>query len=96
MGGNGEDILEVVSGADTLDGGNYSRSGGALGITGTGPTRGNDTYLFRRGSGQDLVLDNDNTAGNLDTIMLEDINPSDVKISRNTIRGYGGFYQTTW
>lgn len=32
---------------------------------------GNDTYLFGRGGGADTVVDNDNTAGNADLLLLD-------------------------
>ena len=47
-------------------------------------SNGNDTYLFGRGSGQDTIIDYDKTAGNLDTILLNnDVLPTDVAISRD-------------
>jgi len=74
-GGEDADTLYGGAGDDTLDGGagNDFLSGEA----------GNDTYLFSRGSGQDIVFDQDKTPGNLDTILLNfDVPPSDVSIKR--------------
>jgi Ca2+-binding RTX toxin-like protein len=57
-GGGGDDTLYGEAGNDRLDGGvgNDALNGGA----------GNDTYVFGRGSGADLVTENDATAGNTD------------------------------
>jgi len=72
----GDDQLYGRAGDDILD-------GGAGNDTLYGQT-GNDTYLFGRGSGYDVVIDQDNTAGNLDTILLNsDITPGDVTLRRN-------------
>ena len=72
----GDDSLYGLAGDDTLDGGagNDYLHGGT----------GNDTYLFGTGSGQDMIYDNDNTAGNIDTIQLgAGILPDDVTVTRN-------------
>jgi Ca2+-binding RTX toxin-like protein len=60
MGGN--DMLSGGAGADTLDGGtgNDMLDGGL----------GNDLYRFARGGGQDVVVENDSTAGNSDVLAL--------------------------
>jgi len=57
-GGAGNDTLHGEAGSDRLDGGagNDALNGGT----------GNDTYVFGRGSGADLVTENDATAGNTD------------------------------
>ena len=73
QGYNGADLLYGREGADILDGGagNDGMDGGT----------GNDTYVFGRGSGQDIVIDKDNTPGNVDTILLNaDVTPGDVRI----------------
>lgn len=45
---------------------------------------GSNTYLFGRGSGQDIIIDRDKTVGNLDTIRLaSDITPDDIPVLRN-------------
>jgi Ca2+-binding RTX toxin-like protein len=42
---------------------------------------GNDTYLFGRGFGSDVVFDRDGSSGNLDTIRLaDDVTPGDVQV----------------
>lgn len=72
----GDDQLYGRAGDDILD-------GGAGNDTLYGQT-GNDTYLFGRGFGYDIVIDQDNTAGNLDTILLDpDITPNDVDLKRS-------------
>ena len=44
---------------------------------------GNDTYIFRGGSGQDTIIDTDSTAGNIDTIWLgSNLTPDDVTLKR--------------
>lgn len=40
--------------------------------------KGNDTYLFKAGSGQDKVSDYDSTIGNVDTIQMQGIAPSSL------------------
>jgi len=71
----GNDILYGRAGDDNIDGGpgNDSLYGEA----------GNDTYLFGRGSGQDIIDDFDNTAGNLDAILLDTgLLPEDITLRR--------------
>ena len=81
-GGNGDDVLRGGTGNDVLDGGagNDTLDGG------TGSTNegyGNDIYVFGRGDGQDTVIDQDETAGNVDTIRFKTgILPADVTLSR--------------
>ena len=62
FGAGGNDRLWAGPGADILDGGEGNDQ--LLGET------GDDTYIFRRGSGQDTIIDTDATAGNIDTIWL--------------------------
>src|SRR2546427_4563801 len=43
---------------------------------------GNDTYLFGRGSGHDTIVEDDATAGNVDTVQFSaDVAPSDVAVT---------------
>ena len=82
LGGAGDDTLygdilfNTVWGNDTLDGGegNDTLIGGA----------GADTYVFGRGSGQDVVMDNDFSAlPQVNTIRLaSDLTPADVNLQR--------------
>ncbi|WP_199102594.1 calcium-binding protein [Aquitalea sp. ASV11] len=39
---------------------------------------GNDRYVFNRGDGQDLIIDQDATVGNTDTLQLNGINQTDL------------------
>ena len=39
---------------------------------------GNDRYVFNRGDGQDLIIDQDATQGNTDTLQLNGINQTDL------------------
>ncbi|HEY0847977.1 MAG TPA: calcium-binding protein, partial [Noviherbaspirillum sp.] len=76
-GGSGNDALYGGFGDDILDGGagNDRMSGEA----------GNDVYRFGRGSGQDTVWDHDETAGNVDTVLLAaDVRPEDVTLVRDS------------
>ncbi len=78
QGGTGDDILDGGAGNDSLYGGDeyYWRD-----IYGS---NGNDTYLFGRGSGEDVIIDHDRIAGNVDTIRLaDDLTPDDVKVQQN-------------
>ncbi|MGH8624469.1 MAG: calcium-binding protein, partial [Gammaproteobacteria bacterium] len=84
-GGGGADIVFGGAGDDTLDGGagNDALNGGES-YYGYAISNGNDTYLFGRGSGQDVIFDNDLTAGNRDTVqMAPDVLPSDVRLTRD-------------
>ena len=77
IGGDGADILDGGAGADALFGGSTIIGYGSVG------TNGNDTYLFGAESGQDTILDWDQSAGNVDTILLDDsITPDDVTLRR--------------
>lgn len=63
--GSGNSVANIIRGntaANVLDGkaGNDTLIGG----------RGDDTYSMKRGYGQDLVIDSDSTAGNLDRVQF--------------------------
>ena len=76
LGGDGDDKLYGEAGHDVLDGGagNDYLAGGP----------GNDTYLFGKGDGQDTIFDEDDTAGNMDTIRFgEGIAPDEIMLSRS-------------
>ena len=46
---------------------------------------GDDTYLFARGAGRDVIVDVDPTAGNRDVLACAgDVDPLDLIISRNS------------
>ncbi|MRR58090.1 MAG: hypothetical protein EG824_07760 [Deltaproteobacteria bacterium] len=80
-GSGGNDDLFGEGGADTLDGGagNDSLNGGL----------GNDTYVFGNGYGQDIILNDDQTIGSIDTIqMAPGIAPSDVTVTRDRLNLY--------
>ena len=76
LGGDGNDGLYGDEGDDTLDGGagdDWLRGG-----------IGADTYLFGRGSGQDIIRDIDSVVGNRDVIELgAGISQADVKLTRS-------------
>ena len=73
-GGNGNDTLNGYGGDDILNGGtgNDILNGGT----------GNDTYLYAAGSGQDTITDYDTTTGNIDTVKLVGLNPSQITFTR--------------
>lgn len=75
-GESGNDLLYGGAGNDILDGG-LGRDvmyGGA----------GNDEYRFGNTSGHDIILDSDNTSGNLDFILLDQgITTQDVHLNKN-------------
>ena len=92
-GGGGNDTLNGWTGNDTLDGGAGNDNlygGGFYGARHWGDYKdlsnqanGNDTYLFGRGSGQDIIYDRDASSGNIDTILLGGgILTSDVSLRR--------------
>jgi Ca2+-binding RTX toxin-like protein len=92
LGGN--DTIVGGAGSDTLDGGAGDDSLlGGLGddtlIGGIGNDRlqgetGNDSYVFGRGSGQDIIVDYDATVGNVDTVQIASgVLPADVKVTRD-------------
>jgi Ca2+-binding RTX toxin-like protein len=71
----GNDTLVGFDGNDTLDGGagNDALEGGL----------GNDTYIFRRGSGNDTISNNDSDTARVDTLVLEGLNPADIRVETN-------------
>ena len=84
-GGDGNDTLTGGDASDTLSGGDGDDTlrGGAGADTLQGGS-GNDTYEFGSGFGQDVVSDEDATAGNLDVIVFDaDVDPTEVSGRRN-------------
>lgn len=86
----GNDSLAGSSGADSLYGGSdddalYGQGGDDLLDGGAGNDRleggtGNDNYRFGQGYGQDAIFDNDNTAFNQDSVILDaSLTPADVQ-----------------
>lgn len=73
--GDSDTTLVAEQGNDTLDGG--AGNDQLVGYA------GNDVYVFGRGYGQDVVFDQDTTAGNIDVVQLAaDITPDDITASR--------------
>ncbi|TND00644.1 MAG: outer membrane adhesin-like protein [Rhodocyclaceae bacterium] len=68
FGDTGDDMLEGGAGNDTLAGGGEASL--ASGDRASNTANGNDAYLFGRGDGNDVIVDRDRTAGNLDVIRL--------------------------
>ncbi len=84
VGDAGDNVINGLGGDDTLvgDKGNDTLDGGAGNDSLYGGT-GSDIYMFGRGSGSDIVYENDITAGNLDTIeFAADVAPTDVSVHR--------------
>ena len=77
----GDDVLVGNSGDDIIDGG----PGDDNLLGGDGTANGNDTYLFGRGDGHDIIIDSDTTP-NTDRLKLkDDILPEDVAILRDQL-----------
>ncbi len=74
IGNIGNNALRGNEGNDYLDGG----EGADTLIGGTG----NDTYVFNRGYGNDVVQEDDTTAGNSDTAQVG-VNPLDIVLARS-------------
>jgi hypothetical protein len=76
VGGGGNDRIYAGADDDILDGGTGNDT-----LYGE---RGNDTYIFRRGSGQDTIIDPDPTEGNIDTIWLgSNLTPDEITLVRS-------------
>ncbi|MCA3033073.1 MAG: hypothetical protein ING21_08410 [Burkholderiales bacterium] len=70
----GNDVLQGGAGNDTLNGGagNDILAGGVYDTwNGNYNGAGNDTYQFGRGDGQDTIIDDDATVGNLDKLVFK-------------------------
>lgn len=90
----GDDVLAGRDGADHLDGGEgadvlYGDNGDDVLDGGPGNDRldggfGNDTYVFGRGSGQDIIIDRDWEIPSVDRLLLaSDVTPADVTVRRS-------------
>ncbi|MFH1112747.1 MAG: calcium-binding protein, partial [Pseudomonadota bacterium] len=74
--GGGQDTIWAGSGNDILDGGAHDDL-----LIGEA---GDDVYLFRPGSGHDVIRDIDATEGNIDTIWLGgNLTPDDITLKRS-------------
>lgn len=97
-GGDGNDILrgqedndDLLGGADVdhLYGGTGNdRYDGGAGDDVMTDNGGSDTYVFRRGSGGDLVYDTSSAAGEVDTVIMEGVRPGDVRVTSFGANGY--------
>jgi Ca2+-binding RTX toxin-like protein len=73
----GDDVLDGGVGNDTLVGGWWSPAHNYI------DGFGNDTYLFGRGDGQDIVWDTDSTLGAFDKVVFKaGVLPGDVQVLR--------------
>ncbi|MEW6544389.1 MAG: calcium-binding protein [Nitrospirota bacterium] len=86
LGANVENL--TLTGGEEITGTGNELDNGLSGNSGDNVLRGgagNDTYLFGRGSGRDILMDDDATVGNLDTVqMADDVSPGDVTITRSS------------
>ncbi|WP_162551262.1 calcium-binding protein [Paenibacillus tepidiphilus] len=83
-GGNGYDNLYGGAGNDVLDGGSGNDLLYGNQESATSPVHsGNDTYVFGKGYGNDIVYDYDVSTGNIDTIQLL-VDPEEIEIYRET------------
>ncbi|MGA0599282.1 calcium-binding protein [Caulobacter sp. KR2-114] len=74
-GTTGADTLNGTSGADTFFGGK-----GADSLNGSG---GNDLYDYNKGDGSDVINDDSTTAGEVDTLRLNDLYAGDVSLTHS-------------
>jgi Ca2+-binding RTX toxin-like protein len=75
LGGGGNDVLNGGDGNDVLDGG--------VGLDTLNGGTGADTYLFGIGSGNDLILDTDSTAGVVDVVKFgAGITQTDIRFTQ--------------
>ncbi|HPE79095.1 MAG TPA: calcium-binding protein, partial [Gammaproteobacteria bacterium] len=94
-GGEGEDTLDGGDGVNYLDGGAgndvmtaavwWSTGNVFRGGTGDDTMDGSgnpDEYRYRMGDGRDVIDENSTNPGVEDTIVLEDLNPGDVQLTR--------------
>jgi hypothetical protein len=86
-GGDGNDTLYGGVGDDVLDGGAGNDTYSKLYSSWVGwveSPEGNDAYMFGLGSGQDTILEEDYTAGNVDAIRVKaGVLPGDVTLRRD-------------
>ncbi|MBI5901317.1 MAG: hypothetical protein HZB40_19115, partial [Rhodocyclales bacterium] len=76
----GDDLLDGGAGDDILSGGGEPSWSASKWTPGT--ANGNDSYLFGRGAGHDIIIDRDRSVGNSDTIRLAgDILPEHVQLA---------------
>lgn len=78
-GNGGNDTIAGGSGNDLLIGAADTNAAGNI-LTPVARANGSDTYLFRRGDGNDSIADFDPSA-NTDTLKLMGINPGEVTAS---------------
>jgi hypothetical protein len=87
-------ITPTVAGTvyGSTDADNYDLRNGVnswvSGGTSSGTVNGNDTYLFGVGAGQDTIYDYDTTVGNVDTVKLVGVLPSQVSLERPVSGSY--------
>ena len=78
QGGHGDDVIDGGAGNDILAGGRYDTWNGYYNGW------GNDTYLFGRGDGQDRIVDDDASPGNVDRLIFKaGISEADVQAVRD-------------
>ncbi|MGR9148099.1 calcium-binding protein [Rhizobium leguminosarum] len=73
-GDDAANVLAAYSTSDQYEGGkgNDSISGGV----------GSDTYIWRKGDGSDTIIDNRSDTAGFDKLVLSDVGPGDIELSR--------------
>lgn len=66
-GGTGDDVIVSAS---------------TRGAANQGTANGNDTFIYRSGDGNDLIFDGSHSQSEIDRLLLSDLNPDDVELSR--------------
>ena len=79
-GNNGADILLGEAGNDALNGGNGKDVlTGGIGNDTLDGGNDSDTFLFAKGFGSDLLLENDSSVGRFDVVKFTDLNSTDLQ-----------------
>jgi Ca2+-binding RTX toxin-like protein len=80
----GNDFVDAGAGADSVTGGdgNDTLRGGKGSDTLAGGT-GHDIYLYKKGDGSDIISDGGTAVDEIDALVLEEIVPTEVSLSRS-------------
>ncbi|MBU1052980.1 MAG: hypothetical protein KKC46_04020 [Proteobacteria bacterium] len=84
-GGNGDDIINGGTGVDYLHGGTGNDTiSGDEGDDFLEGNEGSDTFIFKAGSGQDVIRGSDSEVSSIDTILIDEgITTESIQIRRN-------------
>lgn len=83
----GDDAISGLSGNDTIIGstGKDRLYGGIDNLDNALVSNGDDTYVFSKGDGSDIIYDSDSSPSNMDTIFFENISSKDVTAVRKDL-----------